>query len=1000
MITSDINKKINEIINKYKGQYIENEFDLNRNKKDINYEIYLNLIRYFYAISKKDNFKVINEQTIDVSYSIKNEANYRITIDSALFDSCYSNFKSNSNKNIYLKLLYRLKRKEQGLSIIKKTRNAIYDFDDYNIRFRSNNEEPVNINNLINEVKTNKTFISFRLKKRVSLFIKDTLRIDLTNAIRSNTFSFDNKPSTFELEIEMLKNDFDLVELYIKRLLKVIQQNNVITTLTDIKLVNSEYNKLFNKPNEITNTRIDAMNVISLGVNTFDNLENKYMVTDKADGEHSFLLVSNNTIYLISQYFHVKNTGVKVDKKYNGTIIDGEALFINNKYLFMGFDCLFYCGNDIRNVNSLVDRIEFIKSFCKEIFKTDTYNYLDADKVKSINVSLKHYQDQIIKFNKSIVKDINSDKKFIIYPKLFLKVYGLSNNEIFTYSKLLWDTYTDLSKQNQYPYHLDGMVYQPIDQIYTLRPKNQIYKWKPSYQNSIDFYFEYKKDDDGNILTVYDTISDNIDEVNNTKLVVNKKYRIGYLYVGHIANGIETPTLFKPKLNNPDNDIHIIYIPINDKGYCEDEEHNIINDKTVVECYYDESESKYFRWKVMRTRYDKTENVMNYKRKYGNNEDVANGIWNCIKYPITFKDITDLSSDKYVQTKDKLHNLSPSSKLTSESYYTVDYDIRNAVDNKVNFHNFVKTTLINAYCRIKNGKKMSVFDPAIGKGKDIYNYYNAHVRNVIGMDIDFNGLHGSNGTLNKYKALKTKPGVPPMDFINGDFTVELNSKSQINSGITDKSNDNIRLMNKYFKYHFDVISCHFAFHYFLATEDRFEQTLKNIELLLNHGGYIILTLFDGQLVNEYIEKEGKDGVVENYIDVNGIKTLVHKITKKYNTNDKDRIKIVENKKIFKCGNAIDVFVGEGGINETEYLVDKDYLIERMKDHNLELVETATFEELYNNYKSYITEVSNVETKPEMKQYLNKLKRYYEDTETNKECFKITRLNRIYAFKKI
>ena len=27
------------------------------------------------------------------------------------------------------------------------------------------------------------------------------------------------------------------------------------------------------------------------------------------------------------------------------------------------------------------------------------------------------------------------------------------------------------------------------------------------------------------------------------------------------------------------------------------------------------------------------------------------------------------------------------------------------------------------YCSIKNGKKMSVFDPAIGKGKDIYNYY-------------------------------------------------------------------------------------------------------------------------------------------------------------------------------------------------------------------------------------------------------------------------------------
>ena len=80
MITSDINKKINEIINKYKGQYIENEFDLNRNKKDINYEIYLKLIRYFYAISKKDHFKVINEQTIDVSYSIE----YNVTNDTGI----------------------------------------------------------------------------------------------------------------------------------------------------------------------------------------------------------------------------------------------------------------------------------------------------------------------------------------------------------------------------------------------------------------------------------------------------------------------------------------------------------------------------------------------------------------------------------------------------------------------------------------------------------------------------------------------------------------------------------------------------------------------------------------------------------------------------------------------------------------------------------------------------------------------------------------------------
>ena len=241
-------------------------------------------------------------------------------------------------------------------------------------------------------------------------------------------------------------------------------------------------------------------------------------------------------------------------------------------------------------------------------------------------------------------------------------------------------------------------------------------------------------------------------------------------------------------------------------------------------------------------------------------------------------------------------------------------------------------------------------------------------------------------------------GVPFMDFINGDFTVALNSENQINSGM-DKSRYNVNAMNKYFKNKFDVISCHFAFHYFLENEERFNQTLANIDQLLNKNGYIILTLFDGQLVNEYIEKEGKDGVVENYIDIKGIRTLIHRITKKYDINSNTTEKR-NGELIFKCGNPIDVFVGEGGINMTEYLVDKTYLIEKFKEHKIELVETATFEDVYNNYRAYVNGGSLIETKANMKRFLNKLKKYYEDNEVNKECFKITRLNRFYVFKKI
>ena len=44
IITSDIISKIKEL-SKIKGGNIEKELDLNANKKDINYETYLNLIK-------------------------------------------------------------------------------------------------------------------------------------------------------------------------------------------------------------------------------------------------------------------------------------------------------------------------------------------------------------------------------------------------------------------------------------------------------------------------------------------------------------------------------------------------------------------------------------------------------------------------------------------------------------------------------------------------------------------------------------------------------------------------------------------------------------------------------------------------------------------------------------------------------------------------------------------------------------------------------------------
>ena len=125
------------------------------------------------------------------------------------------------------------------------------------------------------------------------------------------------------------------------------------------------------------------------------------------------------------------------------------------------------------------------------------------------------------------------------------------------------------------------------------------------------------------MLTVYDN--------SNDEYVRNKPYRICKLHVGKKLNNIETPVLF-----NEDSEGYLAYLFLED-GEVRDEDGNIVTDNTVVEFYYnsEEGEDVYiperFRWKIMRTRYDKTESVNRYQKKYGNNEEIAYKIWRSIR---------------------------------------------------------------------------------------------------------------------------------------------------------------------------------------------------------------------------------------------------------------------------------------------------------------------------------------------------------------------------------
>jgi hypothetical protein len=48
----------------------------------------------------------------------------------------------------------------------------------------------------------------------------------------------------------------------------------------------------------------------------------------------------------------------KYTSELNNTILEGELILHENKYIFMGFDCLFFNGKDLRNETVLTNRLK------------------------------------------------------------------------------------------------------------------------------------------------------------------------------------------------------------------------------------------------------------------------------------------------------------------------------------------------------------------------------------------------------------------------------------------------------------------------------------------------------------------------------------------------------------------------------------------------------------------------------------------------------------------
>lgn len=1030
LISSDHHKKIQSLFQQIK---LNKEFEIMflNYREDIlmNLETFLKLLEFLnvrHNISK-GNMKIEKTNQLDIGYRMDDDkmTNYRITVSGLeSINKWIGMFHMRRNHVIFTALLSKFIKNEPDITLIKKVKNMdnLLDIDDLKIRFRLSDElspTKAEIDKLQKIDETIRQNIFFRYKERVSLTVYEdadvAIKIDLTKTKQHlNINKIDDVIPRYELELELIpkekaKNNPSknhLIKIYheIELLLKVIQQSNFVITQELTNKVLKDYQNLL----DIDNTRmfgLVARQAHSLEIqHLVDILPNRYAVTDKADGERCFLIISNNGVFLINSNLIVKNTGVVLPNnlaKYNGTILDGELIFVShkNRYLFMAFDCLRDGDTDMRNVQSILERHEHIDSIIKNCFVQKnqtcytTENYTGSFDIEKI---LGFYQIQIHKYLESLNNDIDINPQYpLIRKKIFIPVVGGQKNEIFKYSKLLWNSFTRDNK-NKCPYVLDGLIYHPLDQKYIVSIKDSKfheYKWKPETKNSIDFYITFERDNDtGKVVTLYDNSRD--------EYIKGKPYKICYLHVGKNNQNGEQPVLFQQESNK-----HVAYLFL-DNGDVRDPEGNILQDKTVVEFYYntDPDVEDKFRWTPLKTRYDKTESVIRFKRKYGNYSDIATRVWRSIINPVRFDDLNLLSDDRIFESHlEKMRKKIDHSLIMSERKENIYYQIKTNLAHPMrNFHNFVKSIIIYTYFNpvYNHGHRMSILDLGCGRGGDIMKFKYSNVAHYVGIDVDLNGLvAATDGALSRYRQLKKNhPNFPPMYFIHGDARVLLNYDDQLRA-LGSMSDQNKALLEKFFPAggnhkNFDGINCQFALHYFLESDTTWNNFCETINKCLKEGGYALFSCFDAQRVVNLLHN--KQEFASFYNDEKGEKMRLFEIKKSYEQHS-------DPNHTYGTGNAIDVYnslISQEDVYNTEYLVDIRFLTTQLSEKcDLELIESDFLDHLYYINQDYITDIKHHEGNIKTRQYLENAGQYYKMDEVNKACFEMTKLNRYYVFRR-
>lgn len=937
--------------------------------------------------------------------------------------------------------------------LYKKDEQPLYpvDFNDFNFRVALNIEREYYENSgLIKSMieKWNDSKKIFRYINRCTLTHKDyPVKIDLSITKMSKLrgkypepeFTFKDSgvlesSPVYEIEIEVdgnkLREDSEKtlgqdLRKVIKMVLSGLQDTNYPVSYNERNDILHKYMKILWGESHKETSRIYPKNFVgpssyTLQVNNvapinedaiIPNIRKDYTVTDKADGERKLLFISDiGKIYLIDTNMNVQFTGAisKTDSIYS-TIIDGEHILRNKKgdfiNLYAAFDIYYINSNDVRGLKFVSPPITETNDEKGEVKKdVDTRLVLLSKVIREMKIQ------SIIPKNVSPIR---------IEVKSFFQ--QTASQSIFQASGFILKKESD----GLFEYNTDGLIFTPSYLSVGASKEDELikpikttwdwsFKWKPPHENTIDFLINIKKTPDGqdfigNVFQKGVSTNSTIQLTQFKTLIL----RVGFDerkhgYINPCQSIIDDDI---PNFNDKDN--YEGYKPvqfyptnptINDAGICNvvlhsgsagnlvmlTEQLEVIEDNMIVEFRYDMSREGQWKWVPVRVRYDKTADLLNGGRNYGNAYHVANSNWHTIHNPLT---------SMMLSTGEGI----PDELGDDDIYYNRISGKNSGTRALRDFHNlFVKKLLITNVS--KRGD--TLIDLAVGKGGDIPKWINAKLKFVFGIDISRDNIQNNlNGAcaryLNYHKQFRV---MPKALFVNGNSSVNIRNTDgilsekgkQITKAVFGSGVKNIDELGKgvYDVYGigdegFDVCSIQFAIHYMFETPQTLYNFLRNVSETTKVGGYFIGTSYDGRSIFDML-KQKKQG--DNVVVMENDEKL-WEVTKQYDNDE-----FLDNES--SLGYGIDVY--QESINKVfrEYLVNYEYLTRILENYGFTLLtinevkdlnlpdSTGLFNDLFGLMKN------------ELKRNKRAANEYGDAANMTQGERKISFLNRYFIYKKI